>query len=170
VIVASSTLAAGVAGLVLLAVLSAVTLATFRDRVPDGRLLLGVLALSIVYNLVDDHGPIWLLAIPPIIVVVRPSVVRAVAPRDLHAQADDPAAEPPGQRRPLGQYVAGWFILVVVGGAGGMARCHWGRLHEPLTRCLTYLPAVAAAVALVMVLVAVIEGRRPARPRNDRED
>jgi hypothetical protein len=70
-VIVASTWAAGVAGLVLIAGLVVVAVATFRDRVPEGGLLLGVLGLSIVYNVVDDHGDVWLLAIPPILGVLR---------------------------------------------------------------------------------------------------
>jgi hypothetical protein len=169
-IVASSTCAAGVAGLVLIAGVLVVTVTTFRDRMPEGRLLLGVLGLSIVYNLVDDHGAVWLLAIPPILVVIREPVVRAVAPRSLDGKGNEPGAELNRGRRPLGQYVAGWFILVVLVSAAGVARCHWGRLHEPLTECFTYIPAVGAFIAVVTVIVAVMERGQARRRTNDRDD
>jgi hypothetical protein len=168
-VIVASTWAAGVAGLVLIAGLVVVAVATFRDRVPEGGLLLGVLGLSIVYNLVDDHGDVWLLAIPPILGVLREPIARAVAPRFLDGHGDKPGAEPSRRGRPLGQYVAAWFILVVLVSAAAVARCHWGRLREPLTECFVYIPAAGAFMAVVAVIVAVIERGRARRRTDNRE-
>jgi hypothetical protein len=170
VIVTSSTWATGVAGLVLIAALVVVAVATFQDRVPEGRLLLSALGLSIVYNLVDDHGVVWLLAIPPILGVLREPIARAVAPHSLDGHGDEPGAEPHRRGRPLGQYVGAWFILVVLGSASVVARCHWGRSNEPLTECFTYIPAVGGFVAVAAVIVAVIERGQDRRRTKDRYD
>jgi hypothetical protein len=79
--VIGSTWAGGVAGLVLVVVMIAALAGLFRNRFPEGRLLLGILGMSFIYNLADDHGAVWLLALPPILVVLREPIARSIAPR-----------------------------------------------------------------------------------------
>jgi hypothetical protein len=89
-IAATSKASEGAAGLALIVVLCMAAFAMFQDRPYEQRapLIIGTIALSLVYNGVRDGSTISIWFIPPIILVLIPSMIKTLKRRDSNDSDD----------------------------------------------------------------------------------
>lgn len=78
--VTGSNIAVGVTSLAMLAVLIVFVMSIFRNHSQDlqATLLIGTIALSLVYNQVDDGSTVSVALVPLLLVVLAPFLIRVV--------------------------------------------------------------------------------------------